>query len=144
MVINLIAEHPCGWLMRNELSTNLGLSMSVNTLIDLPRERGVEMEASKLNFVECKIAHKSPTKLRRGWFMSDQFVLYFVSRYRQPSPWWTPVHRESTLTSHQNGRNNRYNETMHRGRREGERGKERLLIPLVSFRDHIFHACWRA
>ena len=34
--------------------------MSVNTLIDLPWERGVEMEASKLDFVECKIAHKSP------------------------------------------------------------------------------------
>ena len=107
--------------------------MSVNTLIDLPWERGVEMEASKLNFVECKIAHKSPLyKTMQGLVHEcDQLVLYFVSRCRQPSPWWTPVHRESTLTSHQNGRNNRY-ETMYRGRKGEREGKrDCYLSPLL-------------
>ena len=54
-------------------------------------------------------------------------MLCFILRCTQPSPWWTPEHRESTLTSHQNGRNNRYGT----GRRKegwagGERGNGRL------------------
>ena len=110
-----------------------GPQYECDTLIDLPREREGKKGSLK---TECKIAHKSPSaKLCRGWFMSDQLVLCFISRCRQPSPWWTPVHRESTLTSHQNGRNSRY-DTMYREERwvRGERGKERLLFfhPLVS------------